>query len=152
MLYTQMSLIKYNPKHPARGFGQLFDDFFTRGLTDVFGSDFAMSSPSVNVVEHNDRYNIELAAPGLDKADFDVKADKDLLTITAKKEQKEEVKEEKYYRKEFNYSSFSRSFQIPDTVDASAIAASYENGVLVVSLPKKEETDKEETTRVIDIK
>ena len=97
-------------------------------------------------------FDIEVAAPGLAKADFDIQAENDLLKITAKKEQKEEVKDGKYYRREFNYSSFSRSFQIPDSVDASSIEANYKNGVLTVTLPKREEVVAKETTRTIEIK
>ena len=147
-----MSIVKYNSNFPAKTFGHFFDDFFNRSLTDTLGSDVAFNRPSVNIIEHSEGYTIELAAPGLDKADFEVKAEKDLLKITAKKENKEEVKDGKYYRREFNYSSFHRNFQIPESVNSAGISANYNNGVLTVTLPKKEEVIQEETTKVIDIK
>lgn len=148
-----MSIVKYNPHRPvSKTFGNFFDDFFNRNLTDMFGSDFSTNVPSVNVVETEKAYKIELAAPGLEKGDFELKTERDFLTISAKREQKDEVNGGKYFRREFNYSSFSRSFQIPDSVDATAIDANYENGVLLINLPKKEEVIESNTSRVIEIK
>ena len=146
-----MSLIKYNP-FAQKSMGNFFDDFFNRDVTDFFGSDFSRSTPSVNVVETENSYRVEVAAPGLEKKDFEVSLDNGFLTISAKKEHQEEVKEgDKYMRREFNFSSFTRSFQLPDTVKADDIAANYENGVLKITLPKKEEA-KIEAAKVIKIK
>ncbi len=96
-------------------------------------------SPAVNIVEKEDSYRIEVAAPGLDKGDFEVKVDKDLLTISATKEMEGEDKGEKYTRREFSYFSFARNFHLPESVNANDIKAQYENGVLHVTLAKKEE-------------
>ncbi|MCB0569884.1 MAG: Hsp20/alpha crystallin family protein [Phaeodactylibacter sp.] len=145
-----MKPVKYNPFLP-KSVNTFFDDVFNRGLGDFFGRDFFISEPSVNVVETKDSYRIEVAAPGLDKGDFKVEAEKGYLKISASKEQKEEVKEGDYMRREFNYNSFSRSFELPGTVDADNITANYENGVLLISVPKKEEA-KVEHSRVIEIK
>lgn len=145
-----MSLIRYNP-FAAKSVGNFFDDFFNRDISGFFGSDFSASNPSVNVVETENSYRVEVAAPGLEKEDFEVNVDNGFLTISARKEQKEETKGDRFMRREFNYSSFTRSFQLPDTVKAGDIAASYENGVLKVTLPKKEEA-KIESARVIEIK
>ena len=146
-----MSLIKYNP-FAQKSMGNFFDDFFNRDVTDFFGSDFSRNTPSVNVVETENSYRVEVAAPGLEKKDFEVSLDNGFLTISAKKEHQEEVKEgDKYMRREFNFSSFTRSFQLPDTVKADDIAANYENGVLKITLPKKEEA-KIEAAKVIKIK
>lgn len=134
-----MGTVKYNPFVPARAFTNLFDEFFNRGLGDFVGADSIFTQPSVNVLDTKDNFKIELAAPGLNKGDFEVKLDNGTLTISAKKEQKEETTEGRYTRKEFNFASFTRSFQLPDTVNAADIAATYENGVLLVTLPKKEE-------------
>ncbi|MEM6963538.1 MAG: Hsp20/alpha crystallin family protein [Bacteroidota bacterium] len=94
---------------------------------------------------------MELAAPGLDKGDFEINVDKDQLTISVKKETSNEVKEEKFTRKEFSYSTFTRSFHLPEGVKADAIEASYENGVLGIALPKKEEA-KALPARTIEVK
>jgi len=145
-----MSLIRYNP-FAAKSVGNFFDDFFNRDISGFFGSDFSASNPSVNVVETENSYRVEVAAPGLEKEDFEVNVDNGFLTISARKEQKEETKGDRFMRREFNYSSFTRSFQLPDTVKAGDIAANYENGVLKVTLPKKEEA-KIESARVIEIK
>ena len=130
-----MSLIKYNPfvtKHPL-------NSFFNGDISDFIGSDFVNSQPSVNVIESDKEFKIEVAAPGLDKSDFDVKVEKDQLIISVEKE-KEEVKEnEKYTRREFAYSSFVRSFNLGDQINTEGINATYEEGILNILLPKKEE-------------
>lgn len=147
-----MGTVKYNPFVPSKAYANLFDEFFTKGLGNFVGADSLFTQPAVNVLESADNFRIELAAPGLNKGAFEVKVDKGTLTISAKKEQKEETTtpEGKYSRKEFNFATFSRSFQLPDTIDANAIGANYENGVLLVTLPKKEEA-KVEAARTIEI-
>jgi HSP20 family protein len=101
-----------------------------------------MSSPKVNITESKDSYNMEVAAPGLNKEDFNIDVSGNLLTISGQKEENKEEKEEKYTRQEYNYSSFSRSFTIPEEVQADKIEATYEGGILKLILPKKEETVK----------
>ena len=146
-----MSLVRYNP-FATKSVSNFFDDVFNRGITDFFGSDFSTNMPSVNVVETEKNYRVEVAAPGLEKEDFEVSVDNGFLNISAKKEHQDEVKEgDKYMRREFNFSSFTRSFQLPETVNAEDIAANYENGVLKITLPKKEEA-KIEAAKVIEIK
>ncbi|MCB9289138.1 MAG: Hsp20/alpha crystallin family protein [Lewinellaceae bacterium] len=145
-----MSLVRYNP-FATKSVSNFFDDVFNRGITDFFGSDFSTNMPSVNVVETEKNYRVEVAAPGLEKEDFEVSVDNGFLNISAKKEHQDEVKEgDKYMRREFNFSSFTRSFQLPETVNAEDIAANYENGVLILTLPKKE--NKVEAAKVIKIK
>jgi len=117
----------------------IFDDFFNSNISNFVGSDFVSNIPSVNVSETGDDFKIELAAPGLVKDDFDINVEKDQLTISVKKEISNEVKDEKFTRKEFNYSSFERSFHLPEGVKKDAIVAIYEDGILEVVLPKKEE-------------
>jgi HSP20 family protein len=145
-----MKLAKYNPILP-KSVSSLFDDMFSRSLGDFFGSDFFLSQPSINVVETKDNYRIEVAAPGLEKEDFIVNVDNGFLNISAKKEQKEEVNEGNYMRREFNFSSFTRSFELPAFIDADDVGAHYENGILSITLPKKEEA-KTEVAKVIEIK
>jgi HSP20 family protein len=124
---------------PSKTFGGLFDEFFNRSLSDVVGSDFTFSTPSVNVIENDSDYMIEVAAPGLNKEDFFVEVDNDYLIISASKEEKKEEKEGKFTRNEFNYSSFTRKFYLPETIKADKIDAKYKDGILTLMIPKKEE-------------
>ncbi len=127
-----------------------FDDFFNNSLTNFVGSDFVSNIPSVNISETGDDFKIELAAPGLEKGDFDLNIEKDQLLISVKKEVSNEVTDEKFTRKEFNYSSFERSFHLPEGVKSDAIVAVYEDGILEIVLPKKEEA-KELPARSIEV-
>ncbi|KKO92563.1 MULTISPECIES: Hsp20/alpha crystallin family protein [Sphingobacterium] len=114
----------------------VFDNLFN----DNFISDRLVSRvPAVNISESEKSFKIEMAAPGLDKSDFKINVDKNLITISAEKKE-ESVSEEKLYsKKEFNYSSFSRSFTLPETVDYSNIEAAYEGGILILTVGKKED-------------
>ncbi|MFT3845262.1 MAG: Hsp20/alpha crystallin family protein [Lacibacter sp.] len=123
----------------------VFDDFFkpwnewfdTGGLMGRM-----MTVPAVNVVENKNDYIVSLAVPGMKKEDFNIDVEGNMLTISCEKEDKKEEKEEKFTRKEYNYSSFSRSFTLPDEVNRESIEANYENGLLKLVLPKKEEVKK----------
>ncbi len=95
--------------------------------------------PPANIVEKADAYKIELAAPGMQKSDFIVKLDGKILTISAEKKAEEAVANEKMIRKEFGYKSFKRSFTVDEKIDGANITAKYENGILLLELPKKEE-------------
>ena len=145
-----MSLVKYNSNNGLRSFDNFFDSFFNNNLTDIIGSDNNVSQPSVNVIETDDEYRIEVAAPGLGKEDFDVNIDDNSLTISAEVKNEETETTDKYTRREFNYSAFKRSFNLPDKVDAEQITAGYENGVLTLNLPKREEA-KPQPARKIEI-
>jgi HSP20 family protein len=95
--------------------------------------------PPANIIEKADQYQIELAAPGMEKADFNVKLDGKILTISAEKKTEAAAENEKMIRKEFGYKSFKRSFTLDEKIDATNISAKYENGILTLELPKKEE-------------
>ncbi len=134
-----MKLIQHQPVPNASRFDQFVDEFFNRGLNSFLGSDYFVSSPSVNVFETNTDFLIEVAAPGLEKQDFEVKVEGEFLIISSEKEQRTEQETDgKYLRKEFNYATFSRSFRLPESVQADKIKAAYENGVLKLTLPKSE--------------
>ncbi|MBK6946843.1 MAG: Hsp20/alpha crystallin family protein [Haliscomenobacter sp.] len=134
-----MKLIQHQPVTNGSRIDQFVDEFFNRGLNSFFGGDHFASSPSVNVFETNTDFLIEVAAPGLEKHDFEVKVEGAFLIISSEKEQKtEQGTDGKYLRKEFNYATFSRSFRLPESVQADKIKASYENGVLKLTLPKAE--------------
>lgn len=141
------SLVNYSPLK----MNSFLEDFFNRDITSFFGNDASISQPSVNVVETENDFRIDLAVPGLDKEDFNLEVDRNRLTISAEKAHREEVNEDQFMRREFNYTSFTRSFQLPETVNAEAIAANYKNGVLSVTLPKLEER-KGEPVKKIEIK
>jgi len=132
-------------------FNKLFEDVFNPNISNFMGSDFASNVPSVNISETADDFKIELAAPGLEKADFEINIEKDQLTISVKKENDKNIVDEKITRREFSYSSFERSFHLPKEVKSDAIEANYENGILGIVLPKKEEA-KELPARSIDVK
>lgn len=119
----------------------LFDDFFKpwNEWFDESGQNRISKMPSVNITENNNSYNVSLAVPGLKKEDFKIDIDGNMLTISSEKEEQNEEKDEKYTRKEYSYSSFSRSFTLPEDVKQDAIDAKYENGILNLRLPRKED-------------
>lgn len=141
---------KYNLM-PVKQFDNIMDNVFNRSISDILGNDFVTTQPSVNIIEEKDAYIIHLAAPGMEKSDFSIKREKDQLIISALKENKEEESQGSFTRKEFNYSSFKRSFTLDQTIDANKIEAEYKNGILTVMLFKKEEA-KENSPLVIEIK
>ena len=128
-----------------------FDDFF-RPWNEWFDNggfwSKIMKMPPVNVTDNNENYLVCLAAPGLKKEDFKIDVDGNMLTISSEKEESKEEKESKYTRKEYSYSSFSRSFSIPDDVSKEKIDARYENGELKLVLPKLVESKKETATHI----
>lgn len=148
-----MSLVKRN-QHMGLGFPSMFDDFFSRELFNWGNNNFSSTRttiPSVNIKETADNYEVEVAAPGMTKDDFNITLDNNLLTISSERRQSDEKKDENYTRREFSYQSFQRSFELPkDVVDEDKINARYENGVLHLTIPKKEEARKK-APRKIDI-
>lgn len=123
-------------------FGSFFDDFFSKDLFDWNTKNYTQMGatlPSVNVKETEKDFQVELAAPGMKKEDFKIELNNHILSISSeKKEEHEEKKEGKYTRREFNYSSFTRSFSLPESAQGEGIQASYKDGVLFVQIPKKE--------------
>lgn len=101
-----------------------------------------MNMPAVNIVENKDDFAVSLAVPGMKKEDFSIDVEGNMLSISCDKEEKKEEKEARFTRKEYNYSSFSRSFTLPEDVNREKIDARYEEGVLKLVLPKKEEARK----------
>ena len=100
---------------------------------------FNTHMPAVNVKETDDNYIISMAAPGLEKKDFKIDVNGSLITISAEKDEKSEEKAESYTKREYSYSSFSRSFSLPDDTLTDKIDATYVNGELKLLLPKREE-------------
>ncbi len=113
------------------------EKFFNAPLDEFFNFGKVMNVPAVNVSETEKEFKLTIAAPGLEKKDFKVDAYDDMLTISAEKEVKEE-KNDRFNRREYNYSSWSRSFTLPENCDAGKINAEYKNGELKIVIPKME--------------
>jgi HSP20 family protein len=137
-----MTLLKFNQRPVERTFNDLFDGFFNN-FPGVFNDSYngfnGKGFVPVNIKEGKDSYQIEVVAPGLDKADFKLNVDQNLLTISAEKKNDTKSENDKQIRREFNYQSFKRTFTLDDSIETDKIDAKYENGVLHISLPKKEE-------------
>ena len=133
----------------------LFDDFINRDNFNWRMSNFSNTNttiPAVNIKETAESYKVEVAAPGMSKNDFKVSLEGDLLTISSEKsEQQEETESEKFTRREFSYQAFERSFTLhKEVVDLDKIEAKYEEGVMSLLIPKKEEV-KVKAPRLINI-
>lgn len=134
------NLVKFQPLPSTKPlFNGFLDEFFNRNISNFIGSDAVLNQPAVNIVETGEAFKLEFAAPGYDKQDFSVNVENDFLTVSASRETKNEEQNERYTRREFSVTSFKRSFKLPKTVNQEAIAAVYENGILNVTLCKKEE-------------
>lgn len=121
-------------------FPSIVDEFFGRDfLPNLFEFQTGINMPSVNIIEGKEDFRIEVAAPGLEKGDFKISLDNNVLTISSEKEENREEKEERYMRREFSYTSFRRSFSLPQTVEGDKISAAHNNGVLTITIPKREE-------------
>ncbi len=136
-------LVKTNSYLPT--LDKVFDDILG-DLGKTWGVENNRTIPAVNVLENDKAFSLELAAPGLNKGDFKIDLEKNKLTISAKVEENEEETKGNFKRREFSYMSFSRSFELPKTVDVSNIEAAYENGLLKITLPKLEVIEPEAKT------
>ncbi len=115
-------------------FNPLYNDFFAPSVNDS-----TSVLPSVNILEDSEKFQIELAAPGLVKEDFNIKLEKDVLHISTSKKTEEVQEGAKYTRKEFSFHSFKRSFNLPEIADQEQISAEYKEGILTLSIAKKKE-------------
>jgi HSP20 family protein len=146
-----MTLVKFNPEKKQNGLMTGFNDVFDSIFNDTFFSDRMVSRvPAANISETADHYHVELAAPGLSKEDFKLNLERDVLSISVEQTQQTGQQERTFNKREFSYSSFVRSFTLPDTANQEGISAKYENGVLSIDIPKKEEAKM--VTRQIEIK
>lgn len=150
-----MTLLKrYENRYPS--FPSFIDNWLSRDWMDWNNSNYSDTNttlPAVNIRENENEFEIEVAAPGMRKEDFKVNLDHDILVVSSeKKEEKKEEKKGNYSRHEFSYQSFQRSFSLPEAlVDGDKITASYEEGILHIHLPKREEA-KPKPARVISVK
>ncbi|HEV2480187.1 MAG TPA: Hsp20/alpha crystallin family protein [Puia sp.] len=142
-----MTLVKVN-NNGHRNLSNFVDEFF-QGFPAGLGRDESFGFPPVNVHETADAYHLELAAPGRTREDFKLTVENGQLTIGFEKKEETKTEDYKTIRKEFSFKSFKRSFNLDDRIDASAIQAKYENGVLKLLLPKKEQV--KEATKQISV-
>lgn len=150
-----MSIVKQNNNDRFNGVPSLFTDFFTRDLWDWGMRNNSVTNtsiPAVNIRETADTFEVEMAAPGMNKEEFKIELDNNVLAISSEKEHRNEQKDgDRYARQEFSYQSFQSTFQLSkDVVDADKIQARYENGLLHLTIPKKEEA-KQRPPRMIQI-
>lgn len=144
-----MSLVRVKRRRPWRSL--LNSDFID--MDDFLENDFwsrKRNIPALNIKETEDHFEVELAAPGFSKKDFEITMDDECLNISAKKTSKKEEKDDGYTRKEFSYDSFERSLVLPESVKDEKITANYKDGILHFDLAKKEEARKH-THKVIEI-
>lgn len=132
-----MSLVKWNPATSLfPSISSIMDDFFTDNGDFPMPLVKGVSIPAVNVTENKKEFKMEVAAPGFKKEDFNLEVKNGYLTITGETKSEEEKKDEQYTRREFRYNSFTRSFALPENVRENEILAKYDNGILMVTLPK----------------
>lgn len=138
-----MTLVKFSNGNKSQALSPLFNDVFESFFnTDPYVSDRLISRvPAVNIAESENEYHIELAVPGMKKEDFKINLDKNILSISAesKNENEETTRDKKYNRREYSYNSFVRTFTLPDSADYANISAEYADGILEVSVAKKED-------------
>lgn len=142
-----MSLVRFSSQMPS-----LFDRFLENDLFDWSNRNFSKTNttlPAVNIKEDDDGFEVEMSAPGLEKEDFNIELNNSVLTISSEKKVENETKEgQQFTRREFSYQSFCRSFNLPDTVESEKIEARYENGILKLTIPKKEEAKPKPVKRI----
>lgn len=133
----------------------VFDDFF-KPWNQWFDSgtnllNRVLTVPAVNIVESKDDFKLSFAVPGMKKDDFHINVEGNVLTVSSEKEESKEYGENRHTRREYNYTSFTRSFNLPEDVKVDYIEAAYTDGILRLTLPKKEEA-KRVSTKSITVK
>ena len=131
-----MSLVKWKNKDLFPAFYEMMESFF-KDDGDFFASSWKSTSPAVNISKTEKNYQVDVAAPGLNKSDFTIQIENGILSISAEQEHAKTDKDDHYTRKEFSYRSFRRTFHLPDDADEQGVAATYENGLLKINIPLK---------------
>jgi HSP20 family protein len=146
-----MTLVKFNPEKRNSSLLPGFNDVFDSIFNDTFFSDRMVSRvPAVNISETENNYHVELAAPGLKKEDFKLNLENNMLNISVQQSANQEDNQKNYTKREYSYSSFVRSFMLPDSADDSQIDATYTDGILRIDIAKREEA--KTVRRQIEIK
>lgn len=150
-------LTKTNPRsvrtYGTNHLGTVFNELFNVGLDDLFDakSNKGRFSPATNILEYDDRYELQLAIPGFSKEQVEIRTERDQLIISSNIKEDAKKEEGNYRLKQFSQKTFKRVFELSDKIDAEALDATMENGILSVSIGKKEEA-KEKAPRTIEIK
>ncbi|SEP07553.1 Hsp20/alpha crystallin family protein [Mucilaginibacter sp. AW1-7] len=135
-----MTLVKFNNGLKNNARGPFFNDVFDSILNDSFlGDKLVARIPAVNISETENEFQVELAVPGLKKEDLKISLDKNVLTVAAEKKTENVEEGKKFSKREYSYNSFSRSFTLPESADHSKIEADYTDGILTLTITKKEE-------------
>ena len=131
-------------------FSSWFDNFFENSLGTEFLSNFntGITLPAVNIKETSDEFVLELAIPGMKKSDFTIDVENKILSIASEVKHEDEETKDHYTKREFGYSSFKRTFTLPDSVESDKVKASYKDGVLMITLPKREEAKQKPPKRI----
>jgi len=129
-------LARFNRQYVPAYWDDFFNDTYHNSFNNIACNG---TSPAVNVVEDDKGYRIDVAVPGLSRKDFRIDLEDEVLTISSENEESKEDKKSNYMRREFSYSSFKRSFQLPETIDQENIKAHHDAGILTISLPKMDE-------------
>ena len=145
-----MTLVKFNNGHKHNVVNPFFNDVYNLLNDSTLGEKFATRTPAVNIAETENEFEVELAVPGLKKEDFKINLEKNVLTVSADKKAEEINENKKFSKREYSYSSFSRSFTLPQSADQNKIEADYTDGILKLTIAKKEEA--KIVTREITIK
>jgi HSP20 family protein len=146
-----MTLVKFGNGNNGATLRPRFSDVFDSFFNDSFVSDrLSTRVPAVNISETENQFHIELAAPGLAKADFKINLEKNVLSISVERKEESDAQSKKYNRKEYSFTSWVRSFTLPDSADQQKIDAEYTDGILKIDVAKKEEAKL--LTREISIK
>jgi len=133
-----MTMMRFNPTSPL---ADLFDDLFGNEKKEKMERKNYECAPSTNILETNENFTLQMAVPGVKKEDIKIDLEKNILNISSEKSAEEKTDESvQYTRKEFMYGTFCRSFTLPETIDTDNIGAEVKDGILTVTLPKKEET------------
>ncbi|MGY3211266.1 Hsp20/alpha crystallin family protein [Mucilaginibacter sp. HD30] len=134
-----MTLVKFGKEHKNGLVNPFYNDVYSLLNDSFFNEKFAATVPAVNIAENENAFEVALAVPGLKKEDIKINLDKNVLSISADKKTETTDENKKFSKREYNYNSFSRSFTLPQSADSSKIDAEYVDGVLTLSIAKKEE-------------
>lgn len=144
-----MNLIKFNRAARPKTFSNVLDEFFTNSFPEVFSENMNWNSPSTNIKETDNGYTIEMAVPGINKNNIDIRVEKDQLIVESKQSSENQESNDNYTMRQFNYSSFRKSFFLNEKIDSEKIDAQYKDGVLMIELEKKEEAKPKEPRTII---
>lgn len=151
MIHVKNSKHRRRNSHWVNHFDHAINDLMGGSLADIVNKGLVQTQPAVNIIKSDNAYTLEIAVPGLNKSDIDINIKEDSLIISSIiHEAKEGDKKEDivYSKREFNYGSFKRTFTLPENIDHEGIKANFKNGLLFITLPKKEKVDTSRTIKI----